>query len=104
VLASSASVLIGVGLVNTIRPGEGFILPQFAESANLNVQKIQQNVIEAKPPMQALLEIIPKNPIEAATKAFDGEMLALMFFSLIFGVALCKQNTSVAPPKMDWPF
>lgn len=98
-LASSASVLIGVGMVNIIRPGEGIQIPQITESAASNLQKIQKNVSESKPALQAILEIIPKNPIESASKAFDGEMLALMFFSLVFGVALCKQNKSNQPPK-----
>lgn len=99
ILASSASVLIGVSMVNVIRPGDGVKLPQLTDTANSGLQKIQKNVADSKPAIQALLEVIPKNPLEAATKAFDGEMLALMFFSLIFGVALCKQNTSKTAPK-----
>jgi DAACS family dicarboxylate/amino acid:cation (Na+ or H+) symporter len=98
-LASSASVIIGVTMVNILRPGDGIELPQLTDTTSANLAKIQKNVTESKPAIQALLEIIPKNPIEAATKAFDGEMLALMFFSLIFGIALCKQNTSTHPPK-----
>lgn len=100
-LASSASVLIGIAFVNILRPGEGFqTLPAVSSSSNTaNIQKIEKNVSDSKPALQALIEIIPKNPLEAATKAFDGEMLALMFFSLIFGIALCKQNESKEPPR-----
>ncbi len=98
-LASALSVIIGVGLVNTIRPGDGIVLPQVSQSAVANVEKIQKNVTEAKPAVQALLEIIPKNPFEAATRAFDGHMLALMFFSLIFGIALAQQRTSTHTPR-----
>lgn len=98
-LASSASVLIGVGMVNFFRPGEGLQISQLSNANSAGLQTIQKNVSESKPAIQALIEIIPKNPIEAATRAFDGEMLALMFFSLIFGVALCKQSTSADTPK-----
>jgi DAACS family dicarboxylate/amino acid:cation (Na+ or H+) symporter len=98
-LASSASVLIGIGMVNIIRPGDGVKIPQITEFGAVGVQKIQKNVADSKPAMQALVEIIPKNPFEAAAKAFDGEILALMFFSLIFGIALCKQNSSKEQPK-----
>jgi DAACS family dicarboxylate/amino acid:cation (Na+ or H+) symporter len=98
-LASTLSVIIGVGLVNAVRPGEGIALPAISESAVSNVEKIHKNVSDAKPAVQALLEIIPKNPFEAATKAFDGEMLALMFFSLIFGIALARQRTSTHIPR-----
>lgn len=95
VLASSASVLIGVILVNILQPGIGLNLSELA-SDNNGIYKINQNLAQAKPIMQALLEIIPKNPFEAASKAFDGEMLAVMVFSLIFGGALAasKINTS----------
>lgn len=92
-LASSLSVFVGVGLVNVLRPGEGIQIPQLTQS-NSDLQKIQKNATDSKPPIQALLEIIPKNPVEAASKAFDGEMLALMFFSLVFGIALSKHRSS----------
>lgn len=90
VLASTASVLVGVGLVNLFRPGEGLKLPPQLESAVNGIEKIKKNVNESKTFTQAFVEIIPKNPIESATKALDGEMLALMFFALIFGAALAK--------------
>lgn len=91
-LASSCSVIIGVTLVNLIKPGQGLEIPLSLSTTQSQVEKIQKNVVEAKPVQQALLEIIPKNPIEAATKAFDGEMLSLMFFSLLFGAALSKAS------------
>lgn len=91
-LASSISVLVGLVMVNGFRPGDGVTLsPLDAEDLN-KVQVVQKNVAASKPMAQALVEIIPKNPFEAATKAFDGEILALMFFSLIFGVALFRQK------------
>ncbi|MEY4631328.1 MAG: hypothetical protein RIQ81_1448, partial [Pseudomonadota bacterium] len=39
--------------------------------------------------------IIPRNPLESAVKALDGEMLSLMFFALAFGFAL--QRTTGKP-------
>lgn len=87
VLASSASVLIGVSLVNVFQPGVGLEIAQLQPDAS-GLQQIRENVAQAKSPVQALLEIIPKNPVEAAAKALQGEMLALMFFSLAFGAAL----------------
>ncbi|MEY4616024.1 MAG: hypothetical protein RJB66_984 [Pseudomonadota bacterium] len=98
-IASSASVIIGVVFVNSLRPGDGLNLPTLSSTASANIEKIQKNVSDSKPAIQALIEIIPKNPLEAATKAFDGEMLALMFFSLIFGVALCKQGPADQTPR-----
>lgn len=87
ILASSASVLIGISLVNVLKPGIGLEISQLIVDES-GVKKIANNVSQAKPVTQSLLEIIPKNPLEAATKALDGDMLALMMFSLIFGTAL----------------
>lgn len=89
-IASSCSVLIGVSLANLVQPGRGFTLPVVTSTEQTQVEKITSDVVGAKPVQQALLEIIPKNPIEAAAKAFEGEMLALMFFALLFGAALSK--------------
>lgn len=99
ILASAASVFIGVSLVNTFKPGESFKISSIIDTSTKNIEKIKQNVQDTKPITQAIVEIIPKNPIEAATKAFDGEMLALMFFALIFGMALSKQNSSKGTPR-----
>lgn len=89
VLASASSVLIGVSLVNALQPGKGFqIDAQALAQDSGSVAKIQENVKAAKPAMQALVEMIPKNPIDSASRALDGEMIPLMVFALIFGIAL----------------
>ena len=91
VLASSASVAVGISLVNLAQPGVGLDISQMLGD-NGGVNKIQQNVAQAKPVVQSLLEIIPKNPFASATQALEGEMLSLMFFSLAFGAALAATN------------
>ena len=89
VIASSASVLIGVGLVNFFKPGVGFQLDATTMSAHSTaVEKIQSNAGNAKSFVDAIVEIIPKNPLESAVKALDGEMMSLMFFALFFGFAM----------------
>ena len=89
IFASLASVGIGLALVSWLKPGVGFdasivggitALPQKDE--------IIANAGRAKPWIQSLVELIPRNPVEAATKALEGEMLSLMVFALIFGAAL----------------
>jgi len=85
-LASSASVAIGITLVNIAEPGVGVEIPQSGETTA--VGGIRRNAEQAKPIEQTLLDIIPKNPFATASQALEGEMLALMFFSLVFGAAL----------------
>jgi dicarboxylate/amino acid:cation (Na+ or H+) symporter, DAACS family len=88
VVASTISVLIGVGLVNAIKPGVGFQINQeVITQETAKVETIQSNATAAKTWVQSLVEIIPKNPLDAAVKALDGEMLALMFCALFFGFA-----------------
>lgn len=89
VVASTLSVFIGVALINTLKPGVGFTLDNDKFSAmQAQVEKIQGNANSSKSFSQALVEIIPKNPLDAAVRALDGEMLALMFAALLFGIAL----------------
>jgi DAACS family dicarboxylate/amino acid:cation (Na+ or H+) symporter len=98
-LASSASVIIGITLVNLAQPGVGLDISHLAADSSA-VSKIEQNVAQAKPVVQSLLEIIPKNPIAAAAQALDGEMLALMFFSLAFGAALALSAAADRPSRL----
>ena len=92
------SVVIGVGLVNILKPGENFQIPvQVLAQQTGSLTKIQADVSGSKTVVQALLDIIPRNPVDAAVRALDGEMLALMFFALVFGIALsslCGDNKS----------
>lgn len=87
--ASFASVCIGLGLVAWLKPGVGFD-PAVLSGMGLSAQKaeILSHAEKAKSPVQGLIDLIPRNPIDAAVHALDGEMLALMVFALIFGAAL----------------
>lgn len=91
ILASSASVAIGITLVNIFEPGIGLEVSTLSGDS-AGIDKIGQHAAQAKPVVQSLLEIIPKNPLAAATQALDGEMLAVMFFSLAFGAALAAAS------------
>ena len=87
VLLSGASVLIGVGLVNLLRPGDNV---QLGFDTTGNVHAIQVNAAAAKPLSDVLIELVPRNPLESAVRALDGEMLPLMVFAVIFGVAVSR--------------
>ncbi|MBK9294234.1 MAG: dicarboxylate/amino acid:cation symporter [Oligoflexia bacterium] len=91
VLTSAASVIIGITLVNFFKPGVGLnIQDQLVATQSANTEKIKTNAAQAKSAVQSLVEIIPKNPIDSAARALDGEMIALMFFALVFGIALSR--------------
>ena len=97
-LLSSAAVLIGITLVNTVRPGERLgqakreaLAAQYSQSAADSVARLKP----AKPLKNMLLDIIPENPLQEMAGALDGSskgngIIAVMFFALIFGAALAQ--------------
>ena len=89
VIMSAASVVIGVALVNLLKPGTGLELQAALPQASL-VEQLGANAAAVKPLGDTLAELIPRNPIDSAVRALDGEMLPLMVFALIFGVALSR--------------
>ena len=92
---SALSVAIGMVLVNVLRPGDGLDLQRSAVAPQPGgVQALQANAAAVTPVTETLVELIPRNPFDSAVRALDGEMLPLMVFALIFGMAV-----SVAVPK-----
>ena len=88
-LMSSVAVVIGLVLVNLFRPGAGVdpllaesLLTEGAERAQAIVRDSQSQATG----MDLLLSIVPPNAIRAA--ADNGTILALMFFSLMFGIGI----------------
>jgi DAACS family dicarboxylate/amino acid:cation (Na+ or H+) symporter len=86
---SAASVVVGVVLVNLLRPGDGVSLAEGAADAGA-VEQVQSNAAAARPLSDVLIELIPRNPVDSAARALDGEMLPLMVFALAFGAAVSR--------------
>jgi DAACS family dicarboxylate/amino acid:cation (Na+ or H+) symporter len=89
VIASTVSVAIGIVLVNVIGPGRGLVTgAALASQQSVAVQDIESSAAAAKPLSQIVVELVPRNPLESAVKALDGEMLPFMIFALLFGFGL----------------
>lgn len=96
VVLSACSVVIGVTLANVVRPGlrlqeqqRTWLRQRYASQTEAQVAQARQ----AKPLRETLLDIIPRNPLQEMVGALDGSsrgggMLAVMFFALLFGIAL----------------
>jgi DAACS family dicarboxylate/amino acid:cation (Na+ or H+) symporter len=85
VVVSAIAVLIGVTLVNLARPGEG--LPAGLR-ATLTAQAARAPVAAAGASISGpdfLVSLVPDNVVRAAA---EGQMLPLMIFALLFGMAL----------------
>lgn len=88
-ITSSCSVMIGISLVNLIKPGKGILLEKNSPIENVGtIDSIKKNADKAPGLSQIITELIPQNPVGAAVRAFDGEMVAFMIFALIFGIAI----------------
>lgn len=95
-LLSLASVVIGVGLANVVRPGDR-ISPEKRNELRDRYQggseKAQAQAAQAKNLRDSLLDVIPKNPLQEMVGALDGSspgggMLSVMFFALVVGIAI----------------
>jgi Na+/H+-dicarboxylate symporter len=77
-LSSLLAATAGLALVNLIRPGE---------NANMTAAVGQDLPALATPstPAELLLDIVPENVVQAAA---TGDMLAIIFFSIVFGASL----------------
>lgn len=95
-LLSSISVGIGIGLVNLLQPGRGLPEEKRAQlTAQYSTQAADKVAIGQadRKLSETLLNLLPANPVAEAARALTpadtgGSMLALMFFSLIFGLAM----------------
>ena len=88
VLSSFLAAFVGLLMVNLIGPGVG---------ANLTGtdQQALPELSTPESPIQLLLDIVPQNVVQAAATA---DMLALIFFCIVFGAAL-----STLPDKSRRP-
>lgn len=98
IIISTVSVVMGIVLVNVFQPGYGITgagreaLMQTLTN-NQAVTGIVTSAKEAKSVVQIILDFIPRNPFVDIVYAFDpnyrgGGLLSVMFFALIFGLAL----------------
>jgi dicarboxylate/amino acid:cation (Na+ or H+) symporter, DAACS family len=102
VLITAVSVIIGLTAVNIIQPGTGIS----AEDRNSLITSLTnsepvtgvvKHAEESKSFVDIIVDLIPRNPFVDIVNAFDpnykgGGLLALMFFSLIFGIAMAAAN------------
>ena len=84
VVISSIAVLIGMVLVNVFRPGEGMSDDVRALARHSIVPKAASAPGDTSP-AALLVSIVPDNPVKAAA---NGDYLGLIFFALVFGIAL----------------
>jgi len=114
-VVSAISVIIGLTLANTIRPGDRIdattkaaLEHRYETDATKVVDAAKKSGTVSSPLMQVVETLVPSNPFAAmagvpsnpstATSAGTPNMLHLMFFALIIGIAITLIPVSVTAP------
>jgi dicarboxylate/amino acid:cation (Na+ or H+) symporter, DAACS family len=101
-VVTSISVLIGLTLVNLIRPGDGLTAEtreQLLEAYAGDAAARQDIAAGMEFNIQLLVNIVPRNPVRAMA---DFDMLAVIFFSLVFGIGLALIPAARAAPMISF--
>lgn len=82
-VTSLLAILTGIALVNLIQPGVGADLDLLQSGAAEALPKVAQKTSVLEILWDQIVNMIPKNPLRAAS---EGDMLPIIFFSLLLGV------------------
>ncbi len=97
-MTTSIAIVIGVGTASVIRPGsyidQSFVRMHVSEVDFATADTSAQGVSWASIPT-AIVNILPQNPTESIVKK---DMLQIVLFSLIFGVALVSISSTQSKP------
>lgn len=105
VLTTVLAVSIGLVIVNVIQPGS-YISEQTRTELVSNYTADANSKIEAAAkqsevgPLQSLIDIVPDNIIKAS--ADNGNMLQVIFFAVIFGIAMILIPEEKSKPVKDF--
>jgi DAACS family dicarboxylate/amino acid:cation (Na+ or H+) symporter len=114
---SAISVVIGLTLANTIKPGKRIdpatsaaLQQRYATEATKNVEAAKKAGAVVSPLMQVVDTLVPANPLASiagvpsnpstATSAGTPNMLHLMFFALVIGIAITLIPVKVTAPLL----
>ena len=107
IVLSAISVVIGLVLANTIRPGKRIdaataqgLAARYSDAATRTLGTKPAEAAES-PLMQVVKTIVPSNPVAAAATETPN-MLYLMFFALVVGVALTLVDAERAAPLVGF--
>jgi dicarboxylate/amino acid:cation (Na+ or H+) symporter, DAACS family len=101
-LLSGIAVFIGYGAVNLVQPGNLISAERKAQLIKEYSSKTEADknlkTAQTAPEDPPLLGFIPKNPFKEINRALEGGLLPLMFFALMFGLAMSQIEPEKALP------
>ena len=91
-IVTTFALLIGLGVVNVLKPGVGMNI----DPASLDMKSVESYMTQSKSVgvQDFLLNIIPENIINALS---NGNILQVLFFSILLGLAISKIGTKGRP-------
>ena len=100
ILSSTLATLIGLTILNVVKPGEGLpdeirdeMMANFGSAADAKAEGAEGVSFG----VDMLVNMVPRNPIQSAAQ---GDMIGLIFFALIFGAALSILPAEKAKPML----
>ncbi len=103
---SAISVLIGIGSVNLVKPGKrvdaataAALEQTYGQEASTQVEKARKSGDDDSPVMTVVKTLIPSNPV-AAIASETPNMLHLMTFSVILGLAITLVRSDISAPLL----
>lgn len=88
-LTTLSAVVIGVMVVNIIKPGVHVDMSQIDLSPHIDTATKASESFQGSRIRELILEVVPSNIIDAMAKA---QMLGIIFFSFLFGYAISKSE------------
>jgi DAACS family dicarboxylate/amino acid:cation (Na+ or H+) symporter len=100
-MTTLAAATLGLALVNAVEPGHAIdptvragLMEQFSGQAGERVAMAGESGFG----VQTFVNIVPRNPVDSAAR---GDMLGLIFFSIVFGVALAQAGRERSRAVLD---
>ncbi len=89
---TTLALIIGLTVINILKPGVGMNI----DPSTLDAKSVTSYVTQARATnvVDFLMHIIPDNIINALS---NGDLLQILFFSILFGIALSKIGPKAAP-------
>jgi len=100
-LTTAVATVFGLVAMNTVRPGHG-LDPEVKDQLMETYQGQTEDAMGLSGDafsINLLVRIVPRNPVQAAA---NGEMLAVIFFALMIGVALASLPSEKARPMLEF--
>ena len=101
ILTTISAIIIALFLANTLQPGEYFpdektaeLKEKYASDANMKITSAEN--VKDSGPLQMMIDVVPDNFFYSDSN--NGNMLQIIFFSILFGVGLVLSSPKKSAP------